>query len=148
MNEIDKAAIDSASKIEYISPDGDVYIHTLEFILPYHLNFHVKRTSYAINGCSYDFYHNEFTFDKLEADIGNLGNGILKREVITSGIIYDGILYRNDEYDLLEFIQKAKTENKELYVLKYVSEKNGIKRYSKNGLLKLKEKYKEFKYDK
>jgi len=39
-NDLNKVVIDSASVtvIESTTPDGDVYQHTLEFVLPYHEN--------------------------------------------------------------------------------------------------------------
>jgi hypothetical protein len=37
-DDLNKLAIDSVSVIESTTPDGDVYKHTLEFVLPYHEN--------------------------------------------------------------------------------------------------------------
>jgi len=43
---------------------------------------------------------------------------------------------------------KSKKENKPLYVLKFVSSKNGVKRYSEEGLEKVKEMYPDLVYKK
>ena len=57
-------------------------------------------------------------------------------------------LYRNGQYDLGTYWSKSKKENKPLYVLKYVTIKNGEKRYSEEGLIKMKEMYPDLVYKK
>lgn len=42
---------------------------------------------------------------------------------------------------------KSNKENKKLYVLRYVTIKNGIKHYDENNLIKLKQKYPELSYE-
>lgn len=89
----------------------------------------------------------KFKFDEFEKDYGSIRNGgLVKRTIFTSGIVYDGVLYRNDQYNLLEYRHKSKRENKPLYVLKFVTIKNGQRAYSERGLGLMKEKYPEFIY--
>ena len=139
-----KEVIDSAAVI--IFEAGDIYKHTLEFVLPYHENEVIDTKKYYKG--AWDMTNYKFKFTKFESDFGSLGKGLVKREIVTSGIVYDGKLYRNNEYDLGTFWSKSKRENKPLYVLKFVSSKNEVKRYSEKGLDKLKELYPELIYKK
>lgn len=128
---LNKDIIDSASIINSTSPEGDVYQHTLEFVLPYHENELINTRKYYKD--SFDMIDHKFKFTKFENDFGSLGGGLLRREIVTSGIVYDGKLYRNNEYRLSDFWNRSKRENKPLYVLKFVSSKNGVNRYSEEG---------------
>lgn len=143
---LNKDIIDSASVINSTSPEGDVYQHKLEFVLPYHENELINTRKYYKD--SYDMIDHSFKFTKFENDFGSLGGGLLRREIVTSGIVYDGKLYRNNEYRLSDFWKRSRRENKPLYVLKFVSSKNGVNRYSEEGLEKLKRLYPDLCYKK
>jgi hypothetical protein len=153
-NDLNKVAIDSASVIESTTPDGDVYKHTLEFVLPYHENKVIDTKKYYKG--AYDFIDYTLKFTKFENDIGGLGRGLVQREIITSGFVYEGIFYRNDRnarlgggpFDQGSYWAKSKKENKPLYVLKFVSSKNGVKRYSEEGLETVKQMYPDLVYKK
>jgi hypothetical protein len=74
-----------------------------------------------------------------------------KRGIVTSGLVYDGVFYKGGDvgggpYDEGSYWAKSKKENKPLYVLKFVSSKNGVNRYSEEGLEKVKEMYPELVY--
>jgi hypothetical protein len=146
-DDLNKVAIDSASVIESTTPDGDVYKHTLEFVLPYHENEVIdKKVTYK---GMWDMKEYRFKFTEFENKFG----GLVKREIVTSGLVYDGVFYRGGNlgggpFDHGSYWAKSKKENKPLYVLKFVSSKNGIKRYSEEGLEKVKEMYPELIYKK
>ena len=144
---IDKETIDSASVINFTAPNGDTYQHILQFVLPYHENEVIGRTKeYIPKGTAWDVSRPIFKFDKFEKDFGSLGTGLVRRSVVTSAIVYDGKLYRNDQYELITYRNKSKRENKPLYMLKYVTIRNDRKEYSQEGLDKMKEMYPEFVY--
>ena len=146
-DDLNKVAIDSASVIESTTPDGDVYKHTLEFVLPYHENEVIdKKVTYK---GMWDMKEYRFKFTEFENKFG----GLVKREIVTSGLVYDGVFYRGGNlgggpFDHGSYWAKSKKENKPLYVLKFVSSKNGVKRYSEEGLEKVKEMYPELVYKK
>lgn len=151
----DRETIDNNSIIEFKYPNGDEYIHTLQFVLPYHENILIKKgVMKTFKGSAYEVKTGEkFKFDKFESDFGGFGavayhRGLVKRSISGSAIVYDGKLYRNDEYELYTYWNKSKREEKPLYVLKYVTTKNGIKRYSEEGLKKVKDMYPELVYKK
>jgi len=145
-DDIDKNVIDSSSVINFTTPTADTYQHILEFVLPYHENELIDTKKYYKG--VYDMVDQTFKFSKFENDFGGLGKGLVKRSVMTSAIVYDGKLYRNDQFDLLTYWSKSKKENKPLYVLKFVTIKNGEKRYSEEGLQKVKEMYPDLVYKK
>lgn len=141
---LNKEAIENASVINFTAPNGDTYQHILQFVLPYHENEVIdKKKKWAGYEYLYDY---KFKFTEFENKFGGLGTGLVKRTITTSAIVYDGKLYRNDEYDLGTFWRKSKKENKPLYVLKFVTIKNGRKAYSEEGLQKMKEMYPELVY--
>jgi hypothetical protein len=146
-DDLNKLAIDSASVIESTTPDGDVYKHTLEFVLPYHENEVIdKKVTYK---GMWDMKEYRFKFTEFENKFG----GLVKREIVTGGLVYDGVFYRGGNlgggpFDHGSYWAKSKKENKPLYVLKFVSSKNGVKRYSEEGLEKVKEMYPELVYKK
>jgi hypothetical protein len=115
-------------------------------ILPYHENELVGTKKYQKE--VYDMVDHTFKFSQFEKDFGGLGTGLVKRTITTAAIVYDGKLYRNDQYDLGTYWSRSKKENKPLYVLKFVTIKNGEKRYSEEGLQKLKEMYPDLVYKK
>jgi hypothetical protein len=141
---LNKEVIDSASVIDFTAPNGDTYQHILQFVLPYHENDLIDTKKYYKG--VYDMIEQKFKFTKFENDFGSLGKGLVKRTIVTSAIVYDGKLYRNSEYDLGTFWSKSKRENKPLYILKFVSIKNGNKAYSQEGLDKIKEMYPDLLY--
>jgi hypothetical protein len=148
-DDLNKLAIDSVSVIETTTPDGDVYKHTLEFVLPYHENDLIDRKVYYKG--MWDMVEHKFKFTEFENAFGSLGKGLVKREIVTSGLVYDGVFYKGGNvgggpFDEGSYWAKSKKENKPLYVLKFVSSKNGIKRYSEEGLEKVKEMYTELVY--
>jgi hypothetical protein len=136
--------IDSISVIETTTPDGDVYKHTLQFVLPYHENEVINTKKYYKG--AWDMVDYKFKFTEFENKFGGLGRGLVRRELVTSGLVYDGVFYRGG--DLNEYWSKSKREKKPLYVLKFVSSKNGIKRYSEEGLETMKELYPDLMYKK
>ena len=141
---LNKEVIDSVSVIESTTPDGDVYKHVLEFILPYHENEVISKKKYYKG--SWDMVDYKFKFTEFENKFGSLGTGLLKRGLVTGGLVYDGVFYRGaDAYD---YWSKSKREKKPLYVLKFVSSKNGVKKYSEEGLETLKELFPELIYKK
>lgn len=141
---LNREVIDSASVINFTNPSGDIYQHILQFVLPYHENDLIDTKKYYQG--VYDMIESKFKFTKFENDFGSLGKGLVKRTIVTSAIVYDGKLYRNSEYDLGTFWAKSKRENKPLYVLKFVTIKNGNKAYSQEGLDKMKEMYPDLVY--
>jgi len=148
---LNKEIIDSVSVIESTTPDGDVYKHTLEFVLPYHENVVIDTKKYYKG--AYDFVDYTLKFTKFENDFGGLGKGLVLREVVTSGFVYEGVFYRNARlgggpFDKGSYWAKSKKENKPIYALKFVSSKNGVKRYSEEGLKKVKELYPDLVYKK
>ena len=150
-DDLNKIAIDSASVIESTTPDGDVYKHTLEFVLPYHENEVIDTKKY--NKGMWDMVDYTFKFTEFENKFGSSNKGLVKREIVTSGLVYDGVFYRGGNlgggpFDHGSYWAKSKKENKPLYVLKFVSSKNGVKRYSEEGLEKVKEMYPELVYKK
>jgi hypothetical protein len=143
---LNKEAIDNASVINFTAPNGDTYQHILQFVIPYHENVVIDRKK---KWAGYEYlYDYKFKFSDFEKLFGSLGGGLVKRTITTAAIVYNGILYRNDQYDLIEYKSKSKKENKPLYVLKYVTIKNGVKAYSEEGLEKLKEMYPDLVYKK
>jgi hypothetical protein len=150
-DDLNKIAIDSASVIDFTAPNGDIYHHTLEFVLPYHENELIDR-KVTYKG-AWDMIEHKFKFTEFENKFGGLGKGLVQRGITTSGLVYDGVFYRNGNlgggpFDHGSYWAKSKKENKPLYVLKFVSSKNGIKRYSEEGLEKVKEMYPELIYKK
>lgn len=145
-DDLNKEVIDSSSIINFTAPNGDTYQHILQFVLPYHENELISTKEYTSG--AYDMKDHKFKFSKFENDFGSLGRGLVKRSIVTSAIVYDGKLYRNDQYDLGTYWSKSKKENKPLYVLKFVTIKNGNKAYSQEGLDKMKEIYSELAYNK
>jgi hypothetical protein len=143
---LNKEIIDSASVINFTAPNGDTYQHILQFVLPYHENELIDKRDYREG--VYDMTDYKFKFTEFENKFGGLGKGLVRRSIVSSGIIYDGKLYRNDQYDLGNFWRKSKKENKPLYVLKFVTIKNGTKAYSEEGLEKIREMYPELIYKK
>lgn len=143
---LDKEVIDSASVINFTAPNDDTYQHILQFVLPYHENELISKRDYQVG--VYDMTDHVFKFTEFENKFGGLGTGLVKRTIVSSGIVYDGKLYRNNQYDLGTYWRKSKKENKPLYVLKYVTIKNGIKSYSEEGLEKVKKMYPELVYKK
>jgi len=141
---LNKDAIDSASVIESTTPDGDVYRHTLEFVLPYHENEVIDTKKYYKG--AWDMTDYTFKFTEFENKFGGLGKGLVKREIVTSGLVYDGIFHKGG--DLNKYWSKSKKENKPLYILKFVSSKNDVKRYSEQGLETMKELYPDLIYKK
>jgi hypothetical protein len=141
---LNKEIIDSISVIETTTPNGDVYKHTLEFVLPYHENEVIDTKKYYKG--AWDMVDYKFKFTEFENKFGGLGRGLVRRELVTSGLVYDGVFYRGG--DLNEYWSKSKREKKPLYVLKFVSSKNGIKRYSEQGLETMKELYPDLMYKK
>ena len=141
---LNKEIIDSISVIETTTPNGDVYQHTLEFVLPYHENDLIVTKKYYKG--AWDMVDYKFKFTEFENKFGGLGRGLVRRELVTSGLVYDGVFYRGG--DLNVYWSKSKREKKPLYVLKFVSSKNGIKRYSEEGLETIKELYPDLMYKK
>ena len=143
---LNKEIIDSASVINFTAPNGDTYQHILQFVLPYHENELISTREYRSG--VYDMKDHKFKFTKFENDFGSLGGGLVKRSIVTAAIVYDGKLYRNSQYDLSTYWSKSKREDKPLYVLKFVTIKNGKKAYSQEGLDKMKEMYPDLVYKK
>ena len=150
-DDLNKVAINSVSVIESTTPDGDVYKHTLEFVLPYHENEVIDIKKY--NKGMWDMVDYTFKFTEFENKFGSSNKGLVKRGIVTGGLVYDGVFYRGGNlgggpFDHGSYWAKSKKENKPLYVLKFVSSKNGVKRYSEEGLEKVKEMYPELVYKK
>lgn len=141
---LNKEVIDSVSVIESTAPNGDVYKHVLEFVLPYHENEVINKKKY-LNG-SWDMVDYKFKFTEFENKFGGLGTGLLKRGLVTGGLVYDGVFYKGG--DLNTYWSKSKNEKKPLYILKFVSSKNEVKKYSEEGLETLKELFPELVYKK
>lgn len=143
---LNKEIIDSASVINYTAPNGDTYQHILQFVLPYHENELISVKKYRDQ--RWDMQDHKFKFTKFESDCGGLGGGLLNRSITTSAAVYDGKFYRGNEYRLLDLWSKSKREDKPLYVLNFVTTKNGKKAYSQEGLDKMKEMYPDLVYKK
>lgn len=141
---LNKKIIDESSVINFTTPNGDTYQHILQFVLPYHENELIDSIKY--NKGAYDMIDHKFKFSEFENKFGGLGTGLVKRTITTAAIVYDGKLYRNDQFNLGEYWKKSKEENKHLYLLKFVTIKNGKKAYLQEGLDKLKEMYPDLVY--
>ena len=137
-----KEAIDSVAYVENKLPNGDLYQHELVFVIPYHENDVLSSKSYTSSGSAYDIKKRKYKFDEFEKDLN-----LLKREIKHSRFIYDGRLSEpNDDFGT--YWGKSIREKKPIYLLRYVTIKNGQKRYSENALELLRKKYPELRYDK
>jgi len=113
-DDLNKVAIDSASIIESTTPNGDFYQHTLEFVLPWHENELIDRK--VTYKSSWEIIEHKFKFTKFENNFGSLGKGLVKREIVTSGLVYDGVFYRGGNlgggpFDHGSYWAKSKKEN-------------------------------------
>jgi hypothetical protein len=141
---LNKEAIDNASVINFTAPNGDTYQHILQFVLPYHENELISKREYRSG--VYDMTDHVFKFTKFEKEMGGLGGGLVRRSIVTGAIVYDGNLFRGNQYRLSDYWIRSKKENKPLYILQFVTIKNGRKAYSEEGLQKMKEMYPELVY--
>lgn len=137
-----KEAIDSVAYVENKLPNGDVYQHELVFVIPYHENTILSTKDYTSRGSAYDIKKHEFKFDEFEKSLN-----LLKRDIKHSRFVYDEkVSEPNDDFGT--YCGKSKREGKPIYLLRYVTTKNGQKRYSENALELLRKKYPELRYDK
>jgi hypothetical protein len=88
-NDLNKVAIDSASVIESTTPDGDVYQHTLEFVLPYHENELIDRKVTYKGMC--DMIEHKYKLTELNSNEFRFNKTMTKR-MISNKIINDDFI--------------------------------------------------------
>lgn len=138
-----KRVIDDNAYLDntYARPNNvsERYQHILKFVIPYHENKIISTEEKTERGSAYVIKKNKLKFDKFEGKVGSLGRGLLRRSSIRSAYVFEGKIYTNDEGDFNRDWFRSMRENIPFYVLKYVTIKNGEKRYSESGLDELME---------
>lgn len=134
-----KKIIDDNAYIDITYESGDRYQYILKFVVPYHENKVISNKERIIKGSAYLVNDIKRKFDKFEAKVGGLGKGLLQRTSVWGAYVFKGKLYMGNDRDFNRDWIKSIRENIPFYVLKYVTIKNGEKRYSESGLDELME---------
>lgn len=143
-----KKVIDANAYIDNTYSNGERYQHTLEFVIPYHENktISIDKPKYT-KGSAYEITKRKLKFDDFEKRFGGLGTGLVRRSSVRSSYVFQGQIKVNSD-DFNDDWFKALKKNIPFYVLKYVTIKNGEKRYSETGLNQVKQEFPELIYKK
>ena len=143
-----KRVIDENAYIDNTYSNGERYQHILEFVIPYHENKTISIDKQkSVKGSAYEITKSKLKFDDFEKKFGGLGTGLVRRTSVRSTYVFQGQVKVNSD-DFNEDWSKSLRENIPFYVLKYVTIKNGEKRYSEDGLNQVKKEFPEIIYRK
>lgn len=144
---LNSSVIKENSYIKREYEGGLVYEHTLQFVLPYHLNKIVKQgKEKRIRSSAFTVKNDVLLFDDFSSKAGGLGSGYLRRSSVMSAYVYKGKININSDKFTDDWFESLR-ENIPFYRLIYTTIKNGNKMYSEKGLEKLKEEFPEYVFE-